>query len=94
MITWVVTIDNDVIQVGHAEDIEVFSKRVVDVSLDGHRCPGGAEGHYQEFVECIPSVGGCSLFFSLPYSCEHVCIPHFYFNTDCGFSYTCGGFDN
>ncbi len=45
-LSWILSINQDVIQVHYKEDIKFFSENLVDVALKTGGCVRKAEGHY------------------------------------------------
>ncbi len=45
-LSWILSIDQHVIQVHYNEDIKLFSENFVDIALKTGACVGKVEGHY------------------------------------------------
>jgi len=55
-------IDQDVVDITNAEDVEVFMKSIIHESLGSSRSMGEPKGHNEEFEQSITSPEGSFLF--------------------------------
>ncbi len=58
-LSWILSIDQDVIQVHYNEDIKLFSENLVDVALKTGGCIGKAKEHYLVLEVAISGAKGC-----------------------------------
>ncbi len=52
-LSWIFSIDQDIVQVYHKEDIKLFSENFVDVALKTGGCVKKAERHYLVFKVAV-----------------------------------------
>jgi hypothetical protein len=67
-------IDQDVVQVYSAENIQVWAKGSVDISLKSHRCIYESKEHDQRFKEAMSGRYGCLPDILISYPDENISI--------------------
>ncbi len=68
-LSWILSIDQDVVQVHYNEDIKLLIENFVDIALKTGGCIGKAEGHYLVLEVAVSGAKGRLLFvtFSNPH---------------------------